>query len=248
MKGKNMDLGLKDKLAVVTGTASRIGYGKAIALALAREGCHIVGVDLDGTGAEKTAEEVKALGCKGLGLKVDITNPAEVEAAVKKTLEEFQKIDILINNAGMDPGWSPFLEMNLDELRKAIEVNLFGSINMVRAIAPHMISRKYGRILNFSGGQGALNSTSYSTSKGAVDSWSEVLAKELVPQGVIVNTFLPHVTKTNLGADHMPEGFFDMISKKILQGRLCTVEEAGAYIAYLVSDAHSFTAGEYIKI
>ena len=243
-----MDLGLKDKVAVVTGTGSQVGYGKAIALALAKEGCNVVGVDIDGDGAERTAEAVKALGCKSLGLKLDITNVAEVEAAVEKILAEFGKIDILINNAGMDPGWSPFLEMNLDELRKALEVNLFGSMNMVRAIAPHMISRKTGRILNFSGGQGAPNSTSYSSSKGAVDSWSDVLAKELVPQGVTVNTFLPHAAQTKLGADHIPEGFFDMISKMILQKRICTVEEGAAYVAYIVSDANSFTAGEYIKV
>ena len=243
-----MELGLKDKVAIVTGTGSPIGYGRGIALVLAREGCHVVGLDVDGTGSERTAEEIRSLGRKALGLKVDITDPAEVEAAVKRTLADFKQIDILINNAGMDPGWKPFMEMDLNDLRKAIEINLFGSINMVRAVAPHMISRKYGKIINFSGGQGAPNSTSYSTSKGAVDSWSEVLAKELRPQGVTVNTFLPNATKTNLGAGHMPEGFFDMIAKMQIQGRLCTTDEAGLFIAYLVSDANSFMTGQYMKI
>src|SRR4030043_2172783 len=79
-----MDLGLKDKVAIITGTGSQIGFGKAIALALAKEGCDIMGVDVDGKGAEQTAAEVRSLGRKAIGLKVDITNRAEVDAAVKK--------------------------------------------------------------------------------------------------------------------------------------------------------------------
>ena len=243
-----MDLGLKDKVAVVTGTGSQVGFGKAIAVTLAKEGCHVAGIDIDGEGAEKTAAEVKALGRKSLALKTDITNRAEVDIAVKKILEEFGKIDILVNNAGMDPGWVPFIEMNLDDLKKAMDVNLYGGMNMVQAIAPHMVSRKYGKIVNFSGGQGGPNTTSYSTSKGAVDSWSEVLAKELVPLGVIVNTFLPPPAKTKLGADHLPPEFEERLSKIMPMGRLSTPAEVGSMIAYMVSDVNSYMVGQYVKI
>ena len=243
-----MDLGLKDKVAVVTGTGSQIGFGRAIATTLAKEGCDVVGVDVDGEGAEKTAAEVEALGRKSLGFKADITNRAEVDAAVKKTIEEFGKIDILVNNAGMDPGWVPFLEMNLDDLKKAMDVNLYGGMNMVQAIAPHMISRKYGKIVNFSGGQGGPNNTYYSASKGAVDSWSDSLAKEMVPLGVMVNTFLPPPAKTNLGKDHLPPEFAERVAKMMPMGRLCTPEEVGSMIAYMVSDANSYMVGQYIKI
>jgi len=243
-----MDLSLKDKVAVITGTGSQVGFGKAIALALANEGCDIIGVDVDGEGAEQTAAEVRSLGRKALGMKVDITNRAEVDAAAKKALEEFQKIDILVNNAGMDPGWVPFIEMDLSDLRKAMEVNLYGGMNMVQAIAPHMISRKYGKIVNFSGGQGGPNTTSYSTSKGAVDSWSEVLAKELAPLGIMVNTFLPPPAETKLGEGHLPPGFADNVAKMMPLGRLCTPAEVGSIIAYMVSDANSYMIGQYIKL
>ena len=243
-----MDLGLKDKVAVVTGTGSQIGFGKAISMALAKEGCDVVGIDIDGAGAEKTAAEVKALGRKSLGLKVDITNRAEVDAAVKKIMEEFGKIDILVNNAGMDPGWVTFMELDINDLKKAMDVNLYGGMNMVQAIAPHMISRKSGKIVNFSGGQGGPNTTSYSTSKGAVDSWSEVLAKELVPLGVIVNTFLPPPAKTQLGADHLPPDFADRVGKMMPLGRVCTTEEVGAMIAFMVSDTNSYMIGQYLKL
>ena len=243
-----MDLGLKDKGAVVTGTGSQVGFGRGIALALAKEGCDIIGVDSDGEGAEKTAVEVRALGRKSLAFKTDITKKAEVEAAVNKALEEFGKIDILINNAGMDPGWVKFMEMDLDDIRKAMEVNLFGGMNMVKAIAPQMISRKTGRIINFSGGQGGPNTTSYSASKGAVDSWSDVLAKELVPLGVIVNTFLPPPAATKLGEGHLPPGFADRVAKMMPMGRLTTPAEVGSIIAYMVSDTNSYMVGQYIKL
>jgi NAD(P)-dependent dehydrogenase (short-subunit alcohol dehydrogenase family) len=243
-----MDLGLKDRVAVITGTGSQIGFGRTIALTLAREGCDVVGVDIDGEGAEKTAAEVRTLGRKSLAFKTDITKRTEVDVAVKKTLEEFGKIDILVNNAGMDPGWVTFMELDLNDLRKAMDVNLYGGMNMVQAIAPHMISRKYGKIVNFSGGQGGPNTTSYSTSKGAVDSWSEVLAKELVPLGVMVNTFLPPPAKTKLGADHLPPDFADRVGKMMPMGRLCTPEEVGSMIAYMVSDANSYMVGQYIKL
>ena len=243
-----MDLGLKDKVAVVTGTGSQIGFGKAISLTLAKEGCDVAGVDIDGDGAEKTAAEVKAMGRRALGLKVDITNRTEVDAAVKKIMGEFGKIDILVNNAGMDPGWVAFMDMDLNDLKKAMDVNLYGGMNMVQAIAPHMISRKYGKIVNFSGGQGGPNTTYYSTSKGAVDSWSEVLAKELVPMGVIVNTFLPPPAKTQLGADHLPPDFADRVGKMMPLGRVCTTAEVGTMIAYMVSDANSYMIGQYLKL
>ena len=243
-----MDLGLKDKVAVVTGTGSQIGFGKAIATTLAAEGCDVAGVDVDIEGAEKTAAAVKALGRRALAIKADISNRAEVDAAVKQIIDEFGKIDILVNNAGMDPGWTPFLEVKLDDLKKAMSVNLYGSINMAQAIAPHMISRKYGKIVNFSGGQGGPQNTYYSASKGAVDSWSDTLSKEMIPLGIQVNTFLPPPAATNLGKDHLPPGFADRVAKMMPMGRLCTPEEVGRMITYMVSDANSYMVGQYLKI
>jgi NAD(P)-dependent dehydrogenase (short-subunit alcohol dehydrogenase family) len=111
-----------------------------------------------------------------------------------------------------------------------------------------MISRKYGKIVNFSGGQGGPSTTYYSASKGAVDSWSDALAKELVREGVIVNTFLPPPAATNLGKDHLPPGFADNVAKMMPMGRLCNPEEVGSMITYMVSDANSYMIGQYIKL
>jgi NAD(P)-dependent dehydrogenase (short-subunit alcohol dehydrogenase family) len=245
-----MDLGLKNKTAVVTGTGSQIGFGRAIALALAREGCNVIGTDINIEGAEKTAADVRALGPKSLAFKVDVSNRAEVDAAIKQTLAQFEKIDILINNAGISVPWKPFVEMSLDDIKKAMNVNLYGAMNMVQAVAPGMISRKYGKIVNFSGGQGGPRDSAYSASKGAVDSWSDSLTKELTPLGIMVNVFLPPLTKTGLGADHLPPDFYDRIAKmNILPlGRLCTPEEVGRIIAFMVSDVNSYMVGQIVKL
>ena len=243
-----MDLGLKDKVAVITGTGSQIGFGKAIALTLAEEGCDVVGTDINGEGAEQTAAAVRDLGRKALSFKTDITDRAEVDTAVNKTIEEFGKIDILVNNAGLSVPWESFVEMDLAKIDKAMSVNLYGAMNMVQAIAPHMISRKYGKIVNFSGGQGGPRDTAYSSSKGAVDSWSLSLARELAPLGVHVNTFLPPPAETNLGADHLPPNFWAGFKERSPLGRMCTTDEVAKMIAFMVSDANSCMIGQLIGI
>jgi NAD(P)-dependent dehydrogenase (short-subunit alcohol dehydrogenase family) len=243
-----MDLGLKDKVAVITGTGSQIGFGHAIALVLAQEGANVVGMDIDGKGAEETAAAVKKLGRQALSFKVDITNMAEVEEAVKKTMEKFGKIDILVNNAGLSVPWQSILEMPMSKIEKAMAVNLYGQINMVKAIAPHMIARKYGKIVNFSGGQGGPTDVPYSASKGAVDSWSLSVSRELASKGIQVNTFLPPPTETKLGTDHLPKGFWDGFKQRSPIGRMCQPEEVARMIAFMVSDANSCMMGQSIGI
>ena len=102
-----MDLGLKDKVALVTGAGSQVGFGKAICLTLAEEGCHIVASDVDLAGAQKTAAEVEAMGRQALAIKADITKKDEVQEMVKQALAKFGKIDILVNNAGAILGGGP---------------------------------------------------------------------------------------------------------------------------------------------
>jgi NAD(P)-dependent dehydrogenase (short-subunit alcohol dehydrogenase family) len=246
VKEKIMDLGLKDKVAVVTGTGSELGFGYAIALTLAQEGCHVAGFDI--AGAEKTAAKATALGCKAIAFKVDVTKKADVETAVQKTLKEFGKIDILVNNAGISVPWNSALEADVADYEKTMSVNFYGEMNMVKAIAPHMISRKYGKIVNFSGGQGFPRDSAYGASKGAVDSWSMSLARELLPLGVYVNLFLPPAAETNLGTKHLPPGFWDNVKKMNPLKRMCSPDEVAKIIAFMVSDANSFMANQLIKI
>jgi NAD(P)-dependent dehydrogenase (short-subunit alcohol dehydrogenase family) len=244
-----MDLGLKDKVAVVTGSGSDKGFGKAIALKLAKEGCHVAGFDVDIAGAEKTAAEVRALGRKSIALKTDVSQKAEVDANVQKTLKEFGQIDILVNNAGLSLPWGNAIDVDMDVYAKTMAVNFYGQVHMVKAIAPHMISRKYGKIVNFSGGQGFPRDSAYGASKGAVDSWTVSLAKELIPLGVYVNLFLPPAAETNLGSKHPSSpGFWDKFKAMNPLKRMVNTDEVAYMITYMVSDVNSYMAAQLVKI
>ena len=120
-----MDLGLKDKVALVTGAASPKGFGKEIALILAREGCDVAVADLDITEAEKTAGDIESTGQKAIAVKVDVSNRDEVDEMIKIVLEKLEKIDILVNNAGASSPLKPFIEMSKEDWDLDIGVNLY---------------------------------------------------------------------------------------------------------------------------
>ncbi len=238
-----MDLKLKGKVALVTGTGSQIGYGKGIALALAQEGCDIISADIDLKGARQTAAEVKALGRKALAVKVDVRNRDEVDDMVKKGLEKFGRIDILINNAGVSSRWKPFLEMSREDWDYDIGVNLYGQMNVAQAVVPHMISRKSGRIINTSGGQGIPGISLYGASKGAVVQWTRALAKEVASYGIIVSVYSPGLGATGLTA-HDPREMKDMV-KTLPMGRLCTPADVGPLVAFLASELSNYFVGSF---
>src|SRR4030043_1807887 len=145
-----MDLGLKDKVALITGAGSQIGFGKGMAMARAREGVDIIVCDMDLEGAEKTAADVRAAGRKSMALKMDITKTNDVKKGVEAALKEFGKIDILINNAGVGTTPVPFVESTEKDWDTNININLRGTMNVTKAVLPQMIERKTGRIISMS--------------------------------------------------------------------------------------------------
>ena len=247
-----MDLGLTDKVAIVTGGGSQIGYGKGIALYLAKEGCHVVVDDKDENfeGAKITAAEVKALGRKSIAINADVRYRDEVDNLVKVTLEEFGKIDILVNNAGASSPFTPFAQMTKEQWDFDIETNLYGQMNMVQAVIPHMISRHYGRIVIFSGGQGFPNISAYGAAKAGAVAFGYAIAKELAPLGIIVNIIMPGPGDTGLGGgtDALPPGFMENVRQQSPLGRLCTPQDMGPAVAFLVSDANSYMAGQLLTL
>jgi NAD(P)-dependent dehydrogenase (short-subunit alcohol dehydrogenase family) len=145
-----MDLGLKGKVALVTGAGSQIGFGKGIVMTLARDGCNIIASDVNLEGAKQTASEVNALGCRAIAIKADITNSAEVNNMVDAAMAEFGKIDILVNNAGAGTPPKPFVETTTADWDANININLRGVLNCTKAVLGHMISQKSGKIINVS--------------------------------------------------------------------------------------------------
>ena len=238
-----MDLKLKDKVALVTGTGSQIGYGKGIALTLAQEGCDIISADIDLEGARQTAAAVEALGRRALAVKVDVRNRTEVDDMVRKALEEFSRIDILINNAGISGKWKQFVEMTREDWDYDIEGNLYGQMNVAHAVLPHMIERKCGRIINTSGGQGIPGISMYGAAKGAIVQWTRALAKEVAPYGVIVSVYSPGFGATNLTAKDPRD--MESIAKASPLGRLCTPEDVGPLVAFMASELSDYFAGMF---
>jgi NAD(P)-dependent dehydrogenase (short-subunit alcohol dehydrogenase family) len=238
-----MDLKLKDKVALITGTGSQIGYGKGIALALAQEGCDIISADNNLKGAEQTAGEVNALGRQALAVKIDVRNRTEVDNVVKKGLEKFERIDILINNAGASSNWKPFMEMTKEDWDYDLGVNLYGQMNVAQAVLPHMISRQSGRIINTSGGQGIPGISLYGASKGAVVQWTRALAKEVAPYGIIVCVYSPGFGATGLTANDPRE--MTKLAKTLPMGRLCTPADVGPLVAFLASELSNYFVGSF---
>ena len=190
-----MDLGLLGKTAIVTGGASNIG--KAITEGLSEEGANIVIADVDRTQADRVVDELQDSGRNDvLFVETDVTDRSQVEHLVTSTLERFGQIDILVNNAG----WTVnglFLEKSVEEWEREIAINLWGPINCVRAVAPSMVARSYGKIITIgsdAGRVGEYKEAVYSACKGGIIALSKALAREFGRFNVTVNVVSPGLT------------------------------------------------------
>jgi len=247
-----MDLGLQGKVALVTGAGSQKGFGKGIALALAKEGCDIIVVDKDLEGAEQTAAEVRALGHQAIAFKVDVTKSSEVNDAVKTALEKFDKIDILVNDAGACTPAKPFVEKTEAEWEPDIDINLKGGLICTKAVLPQMLERKSGKIINISSGVGVfggVNSSIYSAAKAGVIAFTKSLAKEVIASGVYVNNIAPGIGDTNFHrSSNMPEGFMEFAVRTVPLRRATTPQDIGNAVVFLASDASSDIVGQTFSV
>jgi 3-oxoacyl-[acyl-carrier protein] reductase len=243
-----MDLGLKDKVVLITGAGSQTGYGRVIVQTLAEEGCDIAVADIDFEGAKKTAAEVEKGGRKSLAIKVDVTDRASVDEMVKAALAKFSKIDILISHAGASRG-GPFLQTTREQWDFDIGVNLYGQMNVAQAVIPHMVARKYGRVIFTTGGKGLPGLATYGAAKAGVEALTHTLASELTSSGIIVNAIGPGLGLTGLTKDadinspHM-QGY---IRGSMLK-RLCEPADVAPVVAFLASDKCSFLTGQVIHL
>jgi NAD(P)-dependent dehydrogenase (short-subunit alcohol dehydrogenase family) len=181
-----MDLGLMGKTALVTGAGSKNGFGKAIAMTLAKEGCYIIAVDADLDLALQTAHEVVNLGQKARALKADVTDKADADKMVNTVLAESGHIDILVNNIGNDSPMQRFVDSDETDWDLDIKLSYRGTLNCTKAVLPHMLKRKAGKIINLSSA-GAVTGvnpfSTYTAANGAVLIFSKSLAAELGPSG-----------------------------------------------------------------
>jgi 2-dehydro-3-deoxy-L-rhamnonate dehydrogenase (NAD+) len=238
---------LKGRVAVVTGGAQGIGF--AIAERLLASGAAVVLWDAD---AGKLAEAKAALAGQG-GVAVDsveLTNEGAVDAAARRVVATQGKIDIVVNNAGITGGNASTWELAPDIWRRVIEVNLVAPYLVCRAVVPHMLAAKYGRIVNIAsiaGKEGNPNASHYSASKAGLIALTKSLGKELAGKGIVVNAITPAAAKTAMFAT-MTQQHIDYMLSKIPMGRFLEVSEAAAMVAWLSSEECSFTTGSVVDI
>lgn len=196
-----MDLGLKDKVAIVTGGASNIG--KAISLAYGEEGSRVVIADIDDVQAQKVAGQIKSSGGTALAIKTDVTRPDSVASMVKETLNAYETIDILVNNVG----WTMhrlFIEKSREEWQREIDLNLWGAINCTRSVLDTMIAKKTGKIVTISsdsGRMGEYQEAVYAACKAGVIGLTKTLARELGRYNINLNVVCPGATPPKSAED-----------------------------------------------
>lgn len=243
-------MGLKEKVAVVTGAGSQTGFGKGIVLVLAKEGCDIVVCDIDLEGAEKTAGEVQALGRKAIAFKIDVTSISQANDMTKSVLEQFGKIDILVNNAGGATPPQNFAETVETKWNKDLDLNLRGVLNCSRAVLPHMISRGSGKIVNIAsvaGLGGQPSGTVYGAAKAGVIAFTQGLAQEVIESGINVNCIAPGMGATAF-FDNMGPELNELVKKMKEANRCMAPEDIGNAVAFLVSDVSRQMVGQCLTV
>lgn len=246
---------LKGKVAFVTGASG--GIGRAIALRLAQEGCSIVVMDLNVAGAEETLKSARSHEVEGLAVEGDVSRSEQVQRCVEAANEHFSRIDILVNNAGI-LRIAPVLEMEAEDWKRTFEVNVDGVFNCCRAVAPQMVARGKGRIINIAswfGKRGQPYNASYCASKFAVIGFTQTLALELARHFVTVNAICPGtVTATDMRteADATLQRYGLPTSKEresgIPLGRLALPDDMARMAAFLASDESAYMTGQAINV
>ncbi len=237
---------LENAVAVVTGAAR--GIGKAIALRLAREGACVGLVDVRDT--RLLAELMGAEGLAALALCADITEPGSVSRAVDQVVRERGRIDVLVNNAGVIARGT-ILELSHQEWRRVIEVNLHGTFNCCKAVIPHMVEGGYGRIVNITSVAGKMGditaAPAYGASKGAINTLTKSLARELCGYNITVNAVAPHAIETDMSAEWSEEKRRAVIDS-IPVRRLGRPEEVAEAVLFLAGKEASFITGEILDV
>ena len=238
---------LKGRRAVVTGAAQ--GFGRAITERFLDSGASVALWDLD---ADESAKAARELGARGrvLTQAVDVSDLAQVEAAAAATAAAFGGIDILVANAGIAGSNHKTWEYPVDEWRRVIEIDLMGVFYCCRAVIPHMLEQRYGRIVTISsvaGKEGNPNASAYSTAKAGVIALTKSLGKELAGENIAVNCITPAAAKTRI-LDQMSQQHVDWMLAKIPRGRFLEIAELASLATWLASEENSFSTGAVFDI
>ncbi len=245
------DYDFAGKVAIVTGGSS--GIGRAVSLQLASCGASVVIASLPAEACVAMQKEIESLGGRALALPTDVSDPAQVEQMVEKTVEAYGRLDILINNAGIGGEVLPLLEQTPEEFDKVIRVNLKGIFLSAKAAAAQMIRQGQGGCIVNTGSiayvEGRGFHGPYGAAKGGVATLTRSMAAEWAEHGIRVNAVAPGLTRTpiNEALTEEPEIMKELVAK-IPLGRMARPWEIGAMMLFLSSDAASFVTGSIIHV
>ena len=236
------------KVAFITG-ATR-GIGKQIAIEFAKDGYDIAfNYRKENEDLENVKKQIKELNVRCLPVKGDVSIFDDTANMVNQIINEFGKIDVLVNNAGITKD-ALLMRMKKEDFEDVINVNLVGTFNVTKNVIPYMIKQRSGRIINISsvvGVSGNAGQTNYSASKAGIIGFTKSLAKEVASRNILVNAVAPGFIMTEM-IEQIPDEKREEYLKDIPMGRLGTVEEVAATVAMLCGEASSYITGQVISV
>jgi 3-oxoacyl-[acyl-carrier protein] reductase len=238
----------KGKVSIITGSGQ--GIGREIALAMAREGASCVIADWNESRAQEVASEITEFGGMAIPVKVDVSDPDQVEAMVRQTLGAFGRIDILVNNAGIGHV-KPFLSITLEEWNRVLGINLTGQFLCAQTVARAMLQQGGGRIVNIasiSGERGGTGRAAYGAAKAGVILLTKVMAVELASKGIRVNAISPGPTETEQVRECHDDATRAAYHSVLPIERYAEPSEIANAVLFLASQEASFIHGHILNV
>jgi len=239
------------RVAVVTGGAA--GMGRAICQRLARQGCRVAVLDLDGDAAEQTAKELQANGATTIAALVDVADRAAVDAALARVRVELGPVEIMVTSAGIDR-FEPFTDISLESWDRMLAVNLTGTFHCIQSAVPDMLAARWGRVVTISSSSaqsGSRRMAHYVASKGGIIGLTKALALELAPHGITVNTIPPGFIDTPMARRAEARGdlpSIDAVAAQTPVRRAGMPDDVAAACAFLCSDDAGYITGQQINV
>jgi NAD(P)-dependent dehydrogenase (short-subunit alcohol dehydrogenase family) len=239
------------KVALVTGAGSPRGIGRGTALALAKEGAHVVITDIVSESVERVVAELREFS-QATGMVADVRNKTTMEQVVKQAVETFGGLDILVNVAGLTRP-TAFLDISEQEYDLVLDTNLKGTFLTTQAAVPALLARGGGTIVSLSSvsgqrGGGVFGTSAYSAAKAGIMGFTKAIARELTPLGIRVNCVAPSMVDTDIAGDLLTPERKVELGKGTLIGRLATVDDIVKSILFLASDESAYLTGVTLDI
>ena len=237
----------QDKVALITGAAT--GFGRAFARAFAAEGASVVVIDTDRDGATSTAQEINDYG-KALAVECNIADPDRVESMVRRAIDAFGGVDLLVNNAArhFHRFGQPFSKLPREDLRELIDVNVFGTINCSLAVQEPMRLRGGGSIINIGSLAGHRIESAYGVSKLVVRGLTMSFARDFAADGTRVNCVSPsRIPTENAMREFSSESFLERVDHQLVK-RVGSIDDVVNAVLYFGSDESSFVTGQTLQV